>query len=103
MEAILANPEPGGGSIAFAFALTLLAFFIGIGVIALIDGLVPAYENPHEIPSQSRLDALSPGLLGLVFAAVAGVMVYISLDELLPAAEPRPPFTWLRAVPSRNC
>jgi ZIP family zinc transporter len=25
--------------------------------------------------------------LGLVFAGVAGLMVYISLDELLPAAE----------------
>lgn len=166
--------------------LTVLAFFSGIAVIALIDALVPGYENPHEIPSASRLAALSPhqswrlqrmgvfsavaialhnapeglavfmaglanptvgisvavaiaihnipeglaiaapilyatgsrrraflwsflsglaeplgalvgflllrpwlspGLLGLVFAAVAGVMVYISLDELLPAAE----------------
>jgi ZIP family zinc transporter len=25
-------------------------------------------------------------LFGLIFAAVAGVMVYVSLDELLPAA-----------------
>ena len=30
---------------------------------------------------------LSPALFGVVFAAVAGIMVYISLDELLPAAE----------------
>ncbi len=29
---------------------------------------------------------MSPTLLGCVFAAVAGIMVYISLDELLPAA-----------------
>lgn len=29
---------------------------------------------------------LSDELLGIVFAAVAGIMVYISLDELLPAA-----------------
>ncbi len=29
---------------------------------------------------------LSPATFGLVFAAVAGIMVYISLDELLPAA-----------------
>ncbi len=28
---------------------TLLAFFGGIGVIALIDNLVPSYENPHEV------------------------------------------------------
>ena len=26
-------------------------------------------------------------ILGIVFAAVAGIMIFISLDELLPAAE----------------
>ena len=30
---------------------------------------------------------MSPAVFGLLFAAVAGIMVYISLDELLPAAE----------------
>lgn len=30
---------------------------------------------------------LSDGLFGIVFAGVAGIMVFISLDELLPAAE----------------
>lgn len=30
---------------------------------------------------------ISDGLFGIVFAAVAGVMVFISLDELLPTAE----------------
>jgi len=29
---------------------------------------------------------LSPSLTGVLFAAVAGIMVYISLDELLPTA-----------------
>ena len=28
---------------------TLLAFFGGMGIIALIDHLVPSYENPHEV------------------------------------------------------
>ncbi len=28
---------------------TLLAFFAGMGFIALIDNLVPSYENPHEV------------------------------------------------------
>ncbi len=28
---------------------TLLAFFGGMGIIALIDNLVPSYENPHEV------------------------------------------------------
>lgn len=31
------------------YAFTVLAFFIGIGIIALIDRLVPSYENPHEM------------------------------------------------------
>ncbi|WP_332106163.1 ZIP family metal transporter [Gulosibacter sp. GYB002] len=30
---------------------------------------------------------ISDGLFGVVFAAIAGVMVFISLDELLPTAE----------------
>ncbi|NLG57513.1 MAG: zinc transporter ZupT [Clostridiales bacterium] len=30
---------------------------------------------------------LSEALMGIIFAAVAGIMVYISLDELLPSAE----------------
>lgn len=29
--------------------LTVLAFFIGVLVIAMIDKLIPSYENPHEI------------------------------------------------------
>ncbi|HBC74279.1 MAG: zinc transporter ZupT [Candidatus Wallbacteria bacterium GWC2_49_35] len=30
------------------YSLTVLSFFIGMAVIALIDKLVPSYENPHE-------------------------------------------------------
>ena len=30
---------------------------------------------------------LSPLLFGLIFAGVAGIMVFISIDELLPAAQ----------------
>ena len=30
---------------------------------------------------------LNDAMFGLVFAGVAGIMVYISLDELLPTAE----------------
>jgi ZIP family zinc transporter len=33
------------------------------------------------------LPFLSPAVFGLLFAAVAGIMVFISFDELLPAAE----------------
>lgn len=164
---------------------TIVAFFSGIAIIAIIDKLVPSYENPHEpknieqmnppennnnrlmrmglfsalaiaihnfpeglatfisaiqdptlgisiafavgihnIPegiavsvpiyfaTKSRKKAfaysfmsglaepvgavigfillkrfLNESMFGLVFAAVAGIMVYISLDELLPTAE----------------
>lgn len=31
------------------YIYTTLAFFVGIGVIAIIDKLIPSYENPHEI------------------------------------------------------
>ena len=31
------------------FLYTLLSFFGGMGIIALIDRLVPSYENPHEV------------------------------------------------------
>ena len=164
---------------------TTLAFFTGIGLIALIDRLVPSAENPHEMnklglsdPTQVRdkklirmglfsalaiaihnfpegiatffaalhdptlgisiavavaihnipegiaiavpiyyatknrkkaftlsflsglaepigalvgyfllLPYLTDGLFGIIFAAVGGIMVYISIDELLPMAE----------------
>lgn len=167
------------------YAYTVLAFFVGIALIALIDKLIPSFENPHEIknidevninPENSRklmrmgmFSALAIGIhnfpeglatfmgamsdpamgisiavaiaihnipegiavsvpvyyatksrgksfwlsflsglaepvgallgyfilrsvfnettFGLIFASVAGIMVYISLDELLPTAE----------------
>jgi ZIP family zinc transporter len=36
------------GSIKYGKLFTLLAFFGGMGIIMLIDFLVPEYENPHE-------------------------------------------------------
>lgn len=32
-----------------AYALTTIAFFCGLALIALIDRLVPTFENPHEV------------------------------------------------------
>ncbi|HNR68119.1 MAG TPA: zinc transporter ZupT [bacterium] len=29
--------------------ITVLAYFVGMGVIALIDKMVPSFENPHEV------------------------------------------------------
>lgn len=34
--------------------VTVIAFFVGIGIIALIDKLVPSYENPHELKNLER-------------------------------------------------
>ena len=36
---------------AMAHFFTVLAFFVGMGVIAIIDKLVPESENPHEVKS----------------------------------------------------
>ncbi|MDF1616106.1 zinc transporter ZupT [Petrocella sp. FN5] len=38
--------------------LTTIAFFGGIALIALIDKLVPSYENPHEVHDLSEIEAL---------------------------------------------
>jgi zinc transporter, ZIP family len=37
--------------------ITVIAFFMGIGLIAFIDWLVPSYENPHEIRNMSESGA----------------------------------------------
>jgi len=34
---------------SIGYLITILSFFGGIGLIALIDKLVPSFENPHEI------------------------------------------------------
>lgn len=39
-----------------AFWLTTLAFFGGIAIIALIDRLVPGFENPHEVRMIGEMD-----------------------------------------------
>lgn len=38
------------------YLMTTLAFFGGILIIALIDKLVPSYENPHEVRSIEDMD-----------------------------------------------
>ena len=49
------------GSLRYGRALTLLAFFAGMGIIMLIDFLVPEYENPHEASGWS-LGAHTPAV-----------------------------------------
>lgn len=42
-------------SYASAYGLTVLSFFGGMAFIALIDHLIPSYENPHEIRNVEEL------------------------------------------------
>lgn len=39
--------------------ITVLSFFAGIFLIAIIDRLVPSFENPHELPSLKEIDGIS--------------------------------------------
>ena len=41
------------GDFIYGKAYVLIAFFIGMGLITLIDFLIPEYENPHEAPGLS--------------------------------------------------
>lgn len=55
---------------------TVVAFFAGMLIIALIDKLVPSYENPHELNVQDKIDRSSDGDKGKlmrmgVFSALA--------------------------------
>lgn len=54
---------------------TVLAFFIGVLLIALIDKLIPSYENPHEIKRIEDVtsnNATDPKLTRMgIFAAIA--------------------------------
>lgn len=45
---------------------TNLAFFTGMGLIVIIDRLVPSFENPHEIPKTISKDADSPDSAKLI-------------------------------------
>lgn len=45
----------------FAETWVLVAFFIGMGIITLIDFLIPEYENPHEAPGLT-LEARTPAV-----------------------------------------
>lgn len=56
------------------YALTTLAFFIGISIIALIDNLVPSAENPHEFGNmeEHQDDARKRSLMRMgIFSALA--------------------------------
>ena len=45
-----------GTSVPHGEAFVLIAFFVGMGIITLIDFTIPEYENPHEAPGLSLSD-----------------------------------------------
>ena len=49
------------GNILHGEAYVLIAFFVGMGLITLIDFLIPEYENPHEASGLS-LEAHTPAV-----------------------------------------
>jgi len=67
LEAIYGSPQ--------GYWATTIAFFAGIGLIALIDRFVPSPDNPHDIHNKKDLDEMEandPALLRLgLFSALA--------------------------------
>ena len=60
------------GTVKYGEALTLLAFFVGMGIIMIIDFLVPDYENPHEASGLSlEARTAATGMLDLTGNAKA--------------------------------
>lgn len=51
----------------------LLAFFLGIGCIALIDYLVPEDENPHEVHSEEEQSRVGLRRTGVMMALAIGI------------------------------
>lgn len=51
-QAEIVATSPGAHGRSFV----LIAFFVGMGIITLIDFLIPEYENPHEAPGLSLAD-----------------------------------------------
>ncbi len=48
------------------------SFFAGIAAIALLDKLVPEFENPHEMKSVEDMDSRRPALMRMgIFSAIA--------------------------------
>ena len=62
-------------------AATLVEMIVSIAIIALIDKLIPSYENPHEIHKQpggkvSAKDAEDPRLLRMGFFSALAIAIH---------------------------
>jgi len=59
-----------------AYFLTVIAFFAGVAIIALIDKLIPSFENPHELRNMKKSAGEDSGRLlrmGLFSALAIGI------------------------------
>jgi ZIP family zinc transporter len=66
-------------------ALVLIAFFVGMGIITLIDFTVPEYENPHEASGLS-LDERTPAVGFMEDPGNAGVLKRLGIMSALAIA-----------------
>ena len=58
-------------SLNYGKAYVLLAFFIGMGLITLIDFIIPEYENPHEASGLSLENHSALHKLGILSQLLA--------------------------------
>ena len=66
-------------------ALVLLAFFVGMGVITLIDFAIPEYENPHEASGLS-LDTKTAAVNVMENPGNAGILKRLGIMSALAIA-----------------
>lgn len=57
----------------YARFYTVFAFFIGMGLIALIDFLIPEKNNPHEYDHVEKLPATNTKRTGIMLALAIGI------------------------------
>ncbi|MEA3445213.1 MAG: zinc transporter ZupT [Bacteroidota bacterium] len=55
-EALIGTTEAPALGESLGYWVTVISFFGGIAVIAIIDKLIPSFENPHEIHKVEEMD-----------------------------------------------
>ena len=56
-ESLIGSAEAPALGESLGYWVTVLSFFGGIALIAIIDKLIPSFENPHEIRTVEEIDA----------------------------------------------
>lgn len=81
-----------------ADVIVAISFFAGMGLIAIIDKLIPSYENPHEVKSVECMEAKQPHDKKLMRMGIFSGSRY--RDSQFPG---RISDIHCRAIESRNC